>query len=255
MKLTIDGKECTAQSGETLLEVARRNGVDIPTLCYHEALEPRGACRMCMVEIGNPKHPGWKKLVASCVYPVEEGLVVKTATDEIKEVRKTLLDLLLARTPDAPVIKDMAKDFGLSETTFKKREPADDCILCGMCVRVCEDVIGANAIGMSGRGVYKKAGPALGKASSECIGCGACAHVCPTNCIEVIDEGMSRRIPRWADVEFELVPCRICGKPVSTRKHLDFVRNKVDVGQQVLETCSDCLRKYYGSKVAVEGHM
>jgi predicted molibdopterin-dependent oxidoreductase YjgC len=254
MKLTINAKECTAKPGETLLDVARRNHFHIPTLCHHPALEARGACRLCLVEISNPKWAGWKKLVASCVYPAEEGLVVETATDEVQQTRRVLVELLMARCPDTPEIAALGREFGLEETSFLKRAEDDRCILCGMCARVCEDVIGASAIGPYSRGVYKRMGPAFDKAATACIGCGACAHVCPTNCIEVIDVGMRRSIPRW-HVEFDLVPCRQCGKPVSTARHIEFVRKRIGVGPEVLETCSDCLRQYYGGKVAAEGHM
>jgi NADH dehydrogenase/NADH:ubiquinone oxidoreductase subunit G len=254
MNLSIDGKECVADSGQTLLQVARANGVHIPTLCYHKALEARGACRVCLVEISNPKWEGFRKLVASCVYPVEEGLVVKTATEEIVQIRKTLIDLLMARCPDTKEVQALGQEYGLTETTFEKRVDDDQCILCGLCVRVCQDVMGACAIGVSGRGATKIIGPAFGKPAASCIGCGACAHVCPTHCIRLEDAGMTRKIRRW-QVEFELVACRRCGQPVSTKEHIEFVRRRVGVGPEVLETCPDCLRKYYGGKVAAEGHM
>ncbi|MBN2496057.1 MAG: (2Fe-2S)-binding protein [Deltaproteobacteria bacterium] len=254
MQLTIDDKQVTAEQGQTLLEVARAHDIPIPTLCYHESLEARGSCRLCLVEIRKPKWPGWKRLVASCVYPAEEGLEVRTATEEIVGIRKTLIDLLLARCPKNPEIVELARAYGIEQTSYAVLDATRQCILCGQCVRVCEDIIGASAIGMYGRGAGKKVGPAYGKAAETCIGCGACAFVCPTRCIQVIDEGLTRRIPRW-NVEFELVPCRICGKPVSTRKHIDFVRGRVSAGPEVLETCSDCLRAYYGAKVAAEGHM
>ena len=254
MQLTIDDKQVTANEGQTLLEVAQENGIEIPTLCHHEALEPRGACRICVVEISNPKWPDWKKLVTSCVYLAEEGLVVKTATDEVMELRKTIVDLLMARCPETEFVKELGREYGLEETGYAKREEDDQCILCGMCVRTCEDIIGACAIGIYGRGADKKVGPAFGQGAQSCIGCGSCAHVCPTECIQVIDEGLTRKIPRWG-VEFELVPCVESGKAVSTREHIEFVRNRVAVGTEVLETSPEKKREYYARKVATEGHM
>ncbi len=254
MQLTIDDKTVEAREGQTLWEVAKENGIDIPTLCHHEALEPRGACRLCMVEISNPKWPGWSKLVTSCVYPVEEGLVVKTNTDEIFEIRKTIVDLLMARCPETEPILELGAKYGLTESTLVKRQEDDNCILCGQCVRVCEEVIGAYAIGVSGRGAIKAVGPAFGVGSQTCIGCGACAHVCPTNCIEVIDEGGKRRIPRWG-VEFDLVLDPQTGEPISTREHIEFVRKRVSVGADVLGTSADTKREMYARKVASEGHM
>jgi NADH dehydrogenase/NADH:ubiquinone oxidoreductase subunit G len=255
MRLTIDGREAAAEAGQTVLEVARGVGVDIPTLCYHEALEARGACRLCMVEISNPtRWPGRTRLVASCVYPAEEGLEVRTTTPEVQEIRRTLVDLLMARCPETAAVTELGDRFGLEATSFEPRADDDRCVLCGLCVRVCEDVIGAYAIGISGRGATKVIGPPLGGSAEACTGCGACAHVCPTGCIEVIDEGATRRIPRWG-VELELVACRECGAPVSTRAHIDFVRRRVGVGVEVLETCPACHRRRHAQKVAAEGHM
>jgi NADH dehydrogenase/NADH:ubiquinone oxidoreductase subunit G len=254
MLLTIDDTRVEAREGQTLWEVAAENGIEIPTLCHHEALEPRGACRICMVEISNPKWPGWSRLVTSCVYPAEPGLVVRTNNDEIHEIRRTIVDLLMARCPETGPVLELGAKYGLTESSFVKREQDDNCILCGLCVRTCEDVIGACAIGVSGRGAIKKVGPAFGVGSKTCIGCGACAHVCPTGCIQVIDEGGKRRIPRWG-VEFELVRCPESGMPVSTREHIEFVRKRVSVGREVLETAPEMKRKFYARKVASEGHM
>lgn len=254
MQLTIDDKKVEAREGQTLLEVAQENGIEIPTLCHHEALEPRGACRVCLVEISNPKWPGWSRLVTSCVYPAQEGLVVKAQSPDIVEIRKTLVDLLMARCPETEMVLELGRQYGLTETSFQKREKDDNCILCGLCVRTCEDIIGACAIGVYGRGASKKIGPAFGQGSQSCIGCGACAHVCPTNCIQIIDEGLTRHIPRWG-VTFELVPCVETGQAVTTREHMEFVRNRVSVGTEVLETSPDRKREHYGRKVALEGHM
>ena len=254
MQLTIDGKQVTVEEGQTLLEVARAAGIDIPTLCHHEALEPRGACRLCTVEISNPKWAGWSKLVASCVYPAQDGLVVRTSTEQLEELRTVLVDLLLARCPETEPVRELGRRYGLEATSYRPRAEDDGCILCGMCVRTCEDVIGASAIGVSGRGAVKRVGPAFGLPAASCIGCGACVHVCPTDCIGLVDEGLTRRIDRWG-VSFALVPCRVCGKPVTTREHIDFVRARVGVGVEVLETCPDCQRSHYAAKVAAEGHM
>lgn len=255
MRLIIDGRKVAAEPGQTVLEVARGAGVEIPALCSHEALEPRGGCRLCMVEISSPaRGPGWSRLVASCVYPAEDGLEVRTATPEVEELRRTLVDLLLARCPETPAVVELGRRYGLERTSFEPRAVDDRCVLCGLCVRVCEDVIGAFAIGVSGRGAAKVIGPPPGQPAEACTGCGACAHLCPAGCIEVIDVGLVRRIPRWG-VELPLVPCRECGAPVSTRAHLALVRGRVGGAVEELEVCPACRRRRHAGTIASEGHL
>lgn len=187
VSLEIDGKEVKVEAGRTLLEVAKDLGIDIPTLCYHPLVEPFGACRICSVKITKR---GRSKIVTACNYPVEEGLVVETKSPEIVGIRKMLLEFLLARCPTAPVIQDLAKEYGVEEPRFQKED--DTCILCGLCTRICDECVGVNAINFVDRGVDRKIeGPLeepLGEHLSEvCIGCGACAYVCPTGTIKLED--------------------------------------------------------------------
>ena len=107
--LTINGKVVKAAEGEMLLPAIRRQGIEVPALCDHAAVEPCGACRLCMVEITRPDWNGWKRQVTSCLYPVEEGLIVSTHTPQILEIRRTILDLYLARCPNSDVIQKMAE--------------------------------------------------------------------------------------------------------------------------------------------------
>src|SRR4030042_2318695 len=132
--LNIDDKEVTGEDGMTILEVARDAGINIPTLCYHEKLEPYGACRLCLVEIGTPPRT---RLVTSCVYPAADGLVVKTRSEREIQTRKMLLELLLARAPGAKIIKDLAEEYGVVKARL--RRTATFCILCGLCVRYCAE--------------------------------------------------------------------------------------------------------------------
>lgn len=239
--LTIDRKTVTATEGQTLLQVARMAGIDIPTLCHHEALKPRGACRLCMVEISNPKWPGWKKLVASCVYPVEEGLVVRTTTSEVEQLRKTIIDLLLARCPETEAVQALARFYGIDGSSFAPTRKKDDhCIVCGICVRVCEDLIGAHAIGVSGRGAKKKIGPAIGWVAESCIGCGACAHACPTDAISLKEADGVRRI--WGR-DFQLAKCAECGAFTLPQEQIDHMAARAELDRSYFELCDACRRR------------
>ncbi len=182
MRVVLNGKRRTVEAGTTVLEAARAAGIDIPAVCAHDALEPYGACRLCVVEIRErgKKRP---RVVASCLYPVKDGLVVETDTPRIRKLRTFLLELLLARSPGAPYVRELAAKHGVTKTRFSKLN--DDCILCGLCVRVCSEIVGADAIGFSQRGLARKVETPFGIDQSRCIACGACAHVCPTDAIDM----------------------------------------------------------------------
>ena len=137
VRLTVDGRSLQAEPGTPVLRVARDAGIEIPTLCEHEALEPFGACRLCMVEVTHEDWGGWHGLVTSCLYPVAEGLVVSTGSDKVVEARRGVLRLLLARTPNAPVIRELAAAHACEVGPLTSDPDADDCILCGLCTRVC----------------------------------------------------------------------------------------------------------------------
>jgi len=177
--LKIDGKEVKANKGATILEVARKLGIEIPTLCYTSALSPFGACRICSVEITDPR--GRKRIVTSCNYPVKEGLVVSTKSEKVLKTRKLLLELLLARCPKVKKIQDLAREYGVEKPRFWIEDVEEDCILCGLCARVCEERIGVYAINFAKRGVEREVTTPYNRFSDDCIGCGACALVCPTN--------------------------------------------------------------------------
>ena len=177
--LNVDDKEIEGQEGMTVLEVARTAGIAIPTLCYHEKLEPYGACRLCLVEIGAPPRT---RLVVSCVYPVSEGLVVKTRSERVIQTRKMLLELLLARAPGAKIIKDLAEEYGV--TKGRLRKAATFCILCGLCVRYCAEIKKADAIGFIGRGIEREVMFIPEIAAKSCPPCRECFPLCPTGVLE-----------------------------------------------------------------------
>ena len=177
--LTIDNKEVKAREGMTILEAARSAGIDIPTLCYHEKLKPYSVCRICIVET---EASGRKNLVASCSYPVEEKLVVRTRSENVIKIRKTLLELMLSHAPEAPALQALAREYGADKDRFEK-EPSF-CILCGLCVRYCAEVKKKNAIGFVDRGVRREIEFIPEIASKECWNCRECFSLCPTEALQ-----------------------------------------------------------------------
>lgn len=177
--LQIDGKEVSAKEGETLLEAAKSAGISIPTLCHHEKLEPFGSCRLCSVEV---KSGGGSKLVAACVYPVEQNLVVRTRSEKIDRIRKIILELYLAHAPDARSLQGLAQEYGADKNRFKK--DASFCIHCGLCVRYCAEVKKKHAVGFIDRGTRKEICFVPEIASKECWNCRECFPLCPTEALQ-----------------------------------------------------------------------
>jgi len=218
--VTIDDQACQAQLGETILQVAGRSGIWIPTLCYHAALECYAACRICMVEIDRvgraPTQSVGRQMVTSCNYPIRGDLTVRVNSERAVKARRGVMRLLLARAPESPELQELAARMGVEGTPYPKvTEAQRNCILCGLCVRVCEERIGASAISLVGRGVERAVAAPFRMASEDCIGCGACAAVCPVGTIVV----------RMHEEEVEISPfktrvalrvCTECGRPVGS---------------------------------------
>ena len=181
MNIRINGIDCEAQPGEFILDIARRNNIHIPTLCHHEGACREARCRLCIVEV---IEKGRSKVVASCVYPVTGEIEVATDSEKIRALRKTLLMLLLARTPHNETIQKLAREYGVTQVTRFAGDPDEECVLCNLCVRACEQ-LGAGAIFTVNRGITKKWPPSLKEPAEECIGCAACAAVCPAGAIKV----------------------------------------------------------------------
>lgn len=179
VQLQIDGKEVKAKQGMTVLEAAQSEGISIPTLCFHEQLAPYGGCRLCIIEA---EVGGEEKLVVSCVYPVEKNLVVRTRSEKIDRIRKTLLELLLAHAPDSPQLQELAEEYGAEKNRFEKE--ASFCIHCGLCVRYCAEVVKKNAVGFVDRGIRKEISFIPQIASKECNSCKECFPLCPTSYLQ-----------------------------------------------------------------------
>ncbi len=221
--LTIDDREVDAPKGAMILDVARGMGIDVPSLCAHPALEPFGACRLCVVEIQKPGWDDWyKQLVTSCLYPVEEGLKVWTDSDEVRQNRSVVLDLQMARVPESDYIKQLAADYGVTETSYTPRDTDDTCIMCTICVRACE-AIGRSAIATLSRGPDKYVDVPN---KDACIGCLVCAKLCPTDAIPFVENDNGKR--RIWDKEFDLVTDERTGEVLGTPEYLSHVQKRAE---------------------------
>jgi len=225
VNLRINGIDVQAEEGWSLLDAARFLGIEIPTLCYNEGLTAYGACRLCVVEIGNGDKT---KLVSSCTYPVEEGLGVRTHSERVVKARKMMIELLLATAPRSRTIQDLAAKFGVLQTRFKPKD--EECILCGLCIRICAEQMDARAIGFTNRGYKRKIATPFDKKSEVCRLCGACMYICPacqlrcagpeaetTVCGSCANLG-TVCVEEYEDAMCYLDPCVACLKPVVDEK-------------------------------------
>lgn len=237
INLVIDNKKIQAEEGSTILKAAQSNGIEIPTLCYHDELTASGACRLCSVEIKKGKRT---RIVTSCIYQAEEGLTVTTHSERVMNVRRLILQLLMARCPTSEVIRELADEMGVKpQERFQPDEDKGKCILCRQCVEVCEQVVGVSAIGFLNRGADKSVGTPFMEPSGVCIGCGACAYVCPTGHIEMRESETGDERSIWGKT-FEMVACKECGKYFATQDQLEYINKKTGVPLDKLYTCVDC---------------
>ena len=179
--MKIDGHEVKAEDREPILKSIRALGIEIPTLCHMDGLEPYGVCRMCIVQV---KHGKRAKLVTSCNFPAAEGLEIQTDTEEVLQHRRLMAEFLLARAPEVKKVREIAASLGITKSRFKVAETSD-CILCGLCVRVCDEIVGASALGFIGRGNERVVGTPWYVNTDSCIACGACTYVCPTGAMQM----------------------------------------------------------------------
>jgi len=248
--LRINGKEVKVPKGTTVLEAARKLDISIPTLCYHEALTPYGGCRLCVVEV---TRDGASSIASSCSYEVAEGLEVKTETDTVLEIRKFVVELLLAEAPEAKVLKDLAQELGIKPS--KRFKPRNElCIACGQCIRACKEIVGVSAIDFAKRGYEKIAASPFFERSPDCIGCGTCYNICPTGAITLKDiaegekavlpdgseiTGPARIIDNWK-VGLEMKRCKQCGEPFAPQFQLEYFSKKVNLPEDFFEVCVEC---------------
>jgi len=282
VKFTINGQPVEGEKGETVLDVALKYNIDLPTLCYHKALLPYGACRLCVVEL---VAGGRGRLVAACTHPAEEGLSVLTDSETVKRNRKVVMELIMTQCAGSPEILEMAKKLGVDRTRFRsfKTDPEDRCILCGLCVRMCAERMGQSAIGFSDRGYKRKVKPPFDTQSEVCQTCGACSFVCPTKTIKLEQFTKNKTKPILSEFDMGLrsrpavyisYPQAVPNKPVIDKKNcvrllkgdcgvckevckagaIDYdqkeITEELDVGSIILspgfETFAPQLREEYG---------
>ena len=203
--ISVDTKSMVVEKGAMLLDILRERGMDIPTLCEHPSLPPNGACRLCTVEITKADWHGWSKLVTSCLYPAEADLQVFTRSERVLKLRRGLLEMYLAQCPQSEEVRELARSEGVDASSFPLNENENRCVLCGLCVRVCQD-LGPAALSSLGRGTAKEVGPRPDGLGEDCTGCGACAYICPTHAIPYKYE--NQKLTIWKR-EFEVPVCSV----------------------------------------------
>jgi NADH dehydrogenase/NADH:ubiquinone oxidoreductase subunit G len=244
ISVAIDGAMVSVERGTTVLKAARSAGIKIPTLCHHEGLPPDGNCRLCTVEV---EDRGWKKLVASCMYPIKSEISVTTGSELVRAARRFVIQLLLNRNPKAVMIKELAAEYGVArEERFAF--DSDLCVRCGRCVRACE-TNGTDAIGMACAGCGRRPAAPYDEPPGGCVGCASCAEVCPTGKITYKDEAGRREI--WGR-SFELAACERCGARYAAEEHLAYLAEIVRLGAGDEEAeprlCERCRKAVYGAR-------
>ena len=244
--VTIDGARVEVAKDATVLDAARQAGIWIPTLCHHPAVEARAACRLCLVELDRGS---WKQMVTACNYPVRRDMAVSVSSDRAVAVRRGVMELLLARAPENQQLRALAGRMGVTGTRYPTvTQSQRDCILCGLCTAVCEEVIGRAAIGFAGRGQSRVVSPPFRLPADECIGCGACAVVCPVGTIQIrIHEDAGEIEISPFKSRAKLLRCQECGARVASVPVLEELLRRAKPDWEEIRRrarlCPACRRK------------
>jgi bidirectional [NiFe] hydrogenase diaphorase subunit len=250
--VTIDGKKVEVEKDATILDAAKKAGIWIPTLCYHRAVSSDASCRLCMVELDRGE---WRQLVTACNYSVRRDIVVYASSERAQQARRGVMELLLARAPESKELKALAERMGVMQTHYPTvTESQRNCILCGLCVRVCEQIIGQAAIGFAGRGVDRTIAAPFRQPSEDCIGCGACAAICPVGTIKVrIHQDKHEIEISPFKSRAKLLVCQECGEPiVSTQVSEQLLRkSKIDWEEfrERLKFCPKCRKSQSAARL------
>ncbi|MCS7258658.1 MAG: 2Fe-2S iron-sulfur cluster-binding protein [candidate division WOR-3 bacterium] len=235
-KIRINGIDFEFEKGTTLLEAAKFLGIEIPTLCYNEGLSPYGACRLCIVEISYANNPNNSKIVSSCTYPVEDNLIVRTHSQRVMRTRRLLLEMYLATCPQSKIIQDLASKWEVTQCRFRNIR-YDDCIYCGLCVRMCKEQMDGKAISFVQRGYKRKITTPFDKKSETCRLCGGCIYICPA--CQARCQGPNEKEPicnacvaenppcleAWEDMKCYMDPCAWCEQEKREKIRNEKVKN------------------------------
>lgn len=248
VNFSINGRPMRAAPGETVLSVARRNDIPIPTLCHHEALTSQGSCRLCVVEVS------WgdrSKLVTSCIYTPYEEDRIETDTPRVRTLRRLVIELLLARCPNVDVLQRLGWEYGVKPGRLAPEDGRgkERCILCGLCVRVCDEVVGQHAIGYEGRGVERRITTPFNDHAAACIGCGACVYVCPTSALHYEDVE-NVRIMKEFQTRVELAQCRQCGRRYAPAVLIEKVTRCAQTKEDDRHLCPACRRRTFAERMS-----
>ena len=265
--INIDGTRIEVVEETTVLKAAEKAGIWIPTMCHNEYLEPYGVCRLCSVEVVRGKR---SRIVTACNYPVRGGITVNTNSEKVKWIRKIIMEMMLSRWPNVKVVREMAEKLGVGKSRFvslERDEAPDACILCGMCVNMCNDVVKAGVLGFANVGIKREVILPFGEQTDRCIVCGACVYVCPTGHIKMVVEDYRGKKPEFtlgprtaitvpslqavprvpvidteACIHFKTGGCEICStvcEPNAINYEMKDEVVDIDVGQILLSTGYD----------------
>jgi len=235
MQISIDNRLYEARTGQTVLEVARQHGVNIPSLCYHTALGAQGACDLCMVEVcGEPA-----VLKKSCTLSVVDGLQVLTDSEAVRDARSESLRHLLARAPSSDLLRSLASTNGI-EYPPAPEQPEIECILCGLCVEACW-MIRVEALAFINMGSKREVVLVQDSATGVCISCHACESLCPTGAIyKIKSTPLLSSDEQPADIVMAV--CSRCGRPIAPQSVVQYIHKRVPSARRRLGLCQECKR-------------
>lgn len=249
IEITIDGQAYQVEEGQTALEVARANNIDIPTLCYHPALKPSGSCKLCAVEVTG-RTGGRQIAMLSCVLKISDGLEIKTRGSIVEAARTRAFKTLVRMAPQSLRLRRMATDYGVD-----LGPPPDGCLRCRLCIRVCKEIVGSGALKMVKTGGVSFVVPE----PDRCIGCGTCANICPTGAIRVEDHENVRSVMIRDETigKHPLERCEGCGRWFATTRFIDFIQRRTAPHPHVKEThafCPTCAKLFSNRTRAISSH-